>query len=107
MFLGFVTGQSHHSFQIFALKFNFTIIFIRRATNNIFCIIYLHFRRLMVIRSCESKCLFSGSRGEVCVIEPLLVHRMKSDHPAKDVILLAMCSLSKVSQCQFGSVNCG
>ena len=51
----------------------------------------------MGVRSCESKCLFSGSRGEVCVIEPLHVHHMPDDNPLKDVVILAMCSLSKVS----------
>ena len=62
-------------------------------------IIYFSFRRLLGVRSCESKCLFSGSRGEVCVIEPLHVYHTADDHPIKDVIILAMCSLSKVSRC--------
>ncbi|KAK2188197.1 hypothetical protein NP493_140g01014 [Ridgeia piscesae] len=56
----------------------------------------LEFKRLMGVRSCESKCLFSGSRGEVCVIEPLHVYHMPDDNPLKDVVILAMCSLSKV-----------
>ncbi|KAL4217419.1 Vacuolar protein sorting-associated protein 8 [Mactra antiquata] len=56
----------------------------------------LEFKRLIGMRTCESKCLFSGSRGEVCVIEPLLMSAANQDHPMQDVSILAMASLSKV-----------
>uniref|UniRef100_A0A3B4VJT2 VPS8 subunit of CORVET complex n=1 Tax=Seriola dumerili TaxID=41447 RepID=A0A3B4VJT2_SERDU len=40
----------------------------------------LAFRRVMGMRSCDSRCLFSGSKGEVCCIEPLHSgHWTKSD----------------------------
>ncbi|XP_068082015.1 vacuolar protein sorting-associated protein 8 homolog isoform X2 [Anabrus simplex] len=55
----------------------------------------LNFRRTMGIRGCDSKCLFSGSRGEVCCIEPLLLHPLAS-HPLHGVVLVAMATLSKV-----------
>ncbi len=53
-------------------------------------------RRLIGVRTCDSRCLFSGSRGEVCTIEPLHMNHTIQDHPMKDVIILAMGSLSKV-----------
>ncbi|KAK6181620.1 hypothetical protein SNE40_009442 [Patella caerulea] len=56
----------------------------------------LEFKRLIGVRTCESKCLFSGSRGEVCVIEPLHMNYTIKDHPMQDVTILAMASLSKV-----------
>ncbi|XP_014767622.1 vacuolar protein sorting-associated protein 8 homolog isoform X2 [Octopus bimaculoides] len=56
----------------------------------------LEFKRLIGVRTCESKCLFSGSRGEVCVIEPLHMNYTIQDHPMHDVMILAMASLSKV-----------
>jgi hypothetical protein len=34
----------------------------------------LEFKRTMAIRSYDAKCIFSGSRGEVCCIEPLRFH---------------------------------
>ncbi|KAL8564238.1 hypothetical protein ACOMHN_050849 [Nucella lapillus] len=56
----------------------------------------LEFKRLIGVRSCESQCLFSGSRGEVCAIEPLHMNYTIKDHPMQDVMVLAMASLSKV-----------
>ncbi|XP_033606542.1 vacuolar protein sorting-associated protein 8 homolog isoform X2 [Cryptotermes secundus] len=55
----------------------------------------LNFRRTMGIRGCDSKCLFSGSRGEVCCLEPLLLHQLNV-HPLHGVVLVAMATLSKV-----------
>ena len=57
----------------------------------------LEFKRLIGVRTCESRCLFSGSRGEVCAIQPLHISHAIQDHPMKDVIILAMASLSKVT----------
>ena len=56
----------------------------------------LEFKRLIGVRTCDSQCLFSGSRGEVCAIEPLCIQRSMQEHQLKDIILLAMASLSKV-----------
>ncbi|XP_063227477.1 vacuolar protein sorting-associated protein 8 homolog [Bacillus rossius redtenbacheri] len=55
----------------------------------------LSFRRTMGVRGCDSKCLFSGSRGEVCCIEPLLLQPL-INHPLRSVVLVAMATLSKV-----------
>ncbi|GFR94592.1 vacuolar protein sorting-associated protein 8-like protein, partial [Elysia marginata] len=52
--------------------------------------------RLIGVRTCESQCLFSGSRGEVCTIEPLHMNYTIKDHPMQDVLVLAMASFSKV-----------
>lgn len=55
----------------------------------------LNFKRTLGVRSCDSKCLFSGSRGEVVTIEPLLLHQLSS-HPLHGAVLIAMATLSKV-----------
>ncbi|XP_017885655.1 vacuolar protein sorting-associated protein 8 homolog isoform X2 [Ceratina calcarata] len=55
----------------------------------------LNFTRVMGVRGCESRCLFSGSRGEVCTLEPLLLNYLPS-HPLKTYTLVAMATLSKV-----------
>ncbi|XP_045555494.1 vacuolar protein sorting-associated protein 8 homolog isoform X10 [Salmo salar] len=56
----------------------------------------LAFRRLMGMRTCESRCLFSGSKGEVCNVEPLLTAPDLKDHPITPYSLLAMASLTKI-----------
>lgn len=48
------------------------------------------------MRSCDSRCLFSGSKGEVCSIEPLHAPQDFRDHPITHYSLLAMASLTKV-----------
>ncbi|CAG2058868.1 unnamed protein product, partial [Timema podura] len=55
----------------------------------------LNFRRMLGVRGCDSKCLFSGSRGEVCCIEPLLLHQLNT-HSLRGVVLVAMATLSKI-----------
>uniref|UniRef100_A0A3P9HX44 VPS8 subunit of CORVET complex n=1 Tax=Oryzias latipes TaxID=8090 RepID=A0A3P9HX44_ORYLA len=51
--------------------------------------------RLMGMRSCDSRCLFSGSKGEVCCIEPLRSPPDYREHPITQYSLLAMASLTK------------
>lgn len=48
------------------------------------------------MRTCESRCLFSGSKGEVCCVEPLHAGPELKDHPITQYSLLAMASLTKV-----------
>ncbi|XP_012165975.1 vacuolar protein sorting-associated protein 8 homolog [Bombus terrestris] len=55
----------------------------------------LNFTRVMGVRGCDSRCLFSGSRGEVCTLEPLLLNHLPS-HALKNYTLVAMATLSKV-----------
>ncbi|KTF73814.1 hypothetical protein cypCar_00025298, partial [Cyprinus carpio] len=55
----------------------------------------LSFRRVMGMRTCESRCLFSGSKGEVCCVEPLHAGLELKDHPISQYSLLAMASLTK------------
>ncbi|XP_052128558.1 vacuolar protein sorting-associated protein 8 homolog [Frankliniella occidentalis] len=55
----------------------------------------LTFKRTMGVRGCSSKCLFSGSRGEVCTIEPLLLDSVPG-HPLHGTVLVAMATLSKI-----------
>ncbi|XP_033214134.1 vacuolar protein sorting-associated protein 8 homolog [Belonocnema kinseyi] len=55
----------------------------------------LNFTRVMGVRSCDSKLLFSGARGEVCTFEPLLLNELPI-HPLKNYTLVAMATLSKV-----------
>ncbi|KAG8432642.1 hypothetical protein GDO86_017043 [Hymenochirus boettgeri] len=56
----------------------------------------LTFKRVMGVRTCESRCLFSGSKGEVCCIEPLHTKTELRDHPITHYSLLAMASLTKI-----------
>ncbi|XP_053326950.1 vacuolar protein sorting-associated protein 8 homolog isoform X2 [Spea bombifrons] len=56
----------------------------------------LTFKRVMGVRTCESRCLFSGSKGEVCCIEPLHTKAEIRDHPINQYSLLAMASLTKI-----------
>nr|XP_046257105.1 vacuolar protein sorting-associated protein 8 homolog isoform X3 [Scatophagus argus] len=56
----------------------------------------LAFRRVMGMRSCDSRCLFSGSKGEVCYVEPLHAPPDFRDHPITHYCLLAMASLTKI-----------
>lgn len=49
----------------------------------------------MGVRGCDSRCLFSGSKGEVCTLEPLLLNHLPS-HPLKNYTLVAMATLTKV-----------
>ncbi|XP_078010813.1 vacuolar protein sorting-associated protein 8 homolog isoform X7 [Phascolarctos cinereus] len=56
----------------------------------------LTFKRVMGVRTCESRCLFSGSKGEVCCIEPLHSKAELKDHPITQFSLLAMASLTKI-----------
>ena len=56
----------------------------------------LNFKRTLGLRGVDSKCIFSGSKGEVCCIEPLLLHHLNS-HPLRDSVLLAMATLTKVN----------
>ncbi|KAE9545141.1 hypothetical protein AGLY_000684 [Aphis glycines] len=55
----------------------------------------LNFKRNFGIRSVESKCLFSGGRGRVCCIEPLLFNQL-ANHPMNGYVIIAMATLSKV-----------
>uniref|UniRef100_A0A6B2EJN7 Putative vacuolar assembly/sorting protein vps8 n=1 Tax=Phlebotomus kandelakii TaxID=1109342 RepID=A0A6B2EJN7_9DIPT len=53
----------------------------------------LNFTRRLGIRGCDSRCLFSGARGEVCSIEPLVVNEI--DHPLRAFTIVALATLSK------------
>lgn len=53
----------------------------------------LSFTRRLGVRGYDSRCIFSGSRGEVCVVEPLCFHDF--DHPLKAYSIAAMGTLSK------------
>lgn len=44
----------------------------------------------------SARCIFSGSRGEVCSMEPLLVSQFYPGHPLADYSILAMATISKV-----------
>ncbi|XP_076368429.1 vacuolar protein sorting 8 isoform X2 [Tachypleus tridentatus] len=56
----------------------------------------LNFRRVMGNRTCESRCIFSGSRGEVCALEPLRMTVNFKHHFGQDVCLLALATVTKV-----------
>ncbi|XP_011209009.2 vacuolar protein sorting-associated protein 8 homolog [Bactrocera dorsalis] len=52
----------------------------------------LSFTRKLGIRGCSSRCLFSGARGEVCTMEPLLID---SSHDLDQYCIIALATLSK------------
>ncbi|KAJ7388710.1 Vacuolar protein sorting-associated protein 8 [Desmophyllum pertusum] len=56
----------------------------------------LSFKRLIGMRTYESTCLFSGSRGEVCTMAPLHMHEGMKEHPLYEQSLLALATLTKV-----------
>lgn len=53
----------------------------------------LSFTRRLGVRGCDSRCLFSGCRGEVCAMEPLVLN--DELHPLKNYNLIALATLSK------------
>lgn len=53
----------------------------------------LSFTRRLGVRGCDSRCLFSGARGEVCVLEPLVLN--DEMHPLRNYNLVALATLSK------------
>ncbi|XP_066963121.1 vacuolar protein sorting-associated protein 8 homolog [Macrobrachium rosenbergii] len=55
----------------------------------------LSIKRTMGLNSNESRCIFSGSRGEVCTVEPLLMSQFRAN-PGTETIILAMATISKV-----------
>ena len=48
----------------------------------------------MGIRGCDSRCIFSGSRGEVCTFEPLM--QAGFENPLSKFVIVALATLSKV-----------
>lgn len=69
---------------------------VNNSTGSVF---ELNFKRNFGIRSVESKCLFSGGRGRVCCIEPLLFNQL-ANHPMNGYVIIAMATLSKVNLLQ-------
>lgn len=55
----------------------------------------LNFKRTMGIRGCDSRCIFSGSRGEVCTFEPLLLAGYP-ENPLSGYVIVALATLTKV-----------
>ncbi|KAF5279066.1 hypothetical protein FQA39_LY05744 [Lamprigera yunnana] len=58
------------------------------------CVFSLTFSRRLGVRTWDTKCLFSGARGEVCVFEPLVQEH--DLHLLGQNVLVAMATLSKV-----------
>ncbi|VEN47939.1 unnamed protein product, partial [Callosobruchus maculatus] len=58
------------------------------------CVFSMTFNRRLGRRSWDSKCLFSGARGEVCVFEPLI--KGQEVEFLNRQVLVAMATLSKV-----------
>ncbi|KAG8190625.1 hypothetical protein JTE90_017889 [Oedothorax gibbosus] len=56
----------------------------------------LNFKRVMGTRTWETRCIFSGSRGEVCAIEPLRMTPHFRNHPSQEVCLVALGTVTKV-----------
>ena len=59
-------------------------------------VFHLQFRRVMGVRTAESDCLFSGSRGEVCCVLPLLFGEKGAGKALAEMRIVAMASLTKV-----------
>ncbi|KAG1714892.1 Vacuolar protein sorting-associated protein 8 [Nymphon striatum] len=76
------------------------IYFIDEHTRAIFSdsggsVFELNFKKSIGGRSCESQCIFSGSRGEVCTLQPLIPNP-HHNHPLKPYDLLALATMSKI-----------
>ncbi|KAH8342369.1 hypothetical protein KR059_003666 [Drosophila kikkawai] len=54
----------------------------------------LSFTRKLGIRGCSSRCLFSGARGEVCAVEPLIMDA-NGRHELDQYCIVALATLSK------------
>ncbi|SPP85165.1 vacuolar protein sorting-associated protein 8 homolog [Drosophila guanche] len=54
----------------------------------------LSFTRKLGIRGCSSRCLFSGARGEVCAVEPLIMDS-QGRHELDQYCIVALATLSK------------
>lgn len=54
----------------------------------------LSFTRKLGIRGCTSRCLFSGARGEVCAVEPLIMD-VQGRHELDQYCIVALATLSK------------
>lgn len=52
-------------------------------------------KRVFGVKSWDSRCIFSGSRGEVVAVEPLLLDKLPT-HPLAGSLLVAVATLSKV-----------
>ncbi|XP_067930193.1 vacuolar protein sorting-associated protein 8 homolog [Watersipora subatra] len=56
----------------------------------------LEFTRTVTGRGCVSRCLFSGSRGEVCAIEPLHIPKQAKNSHNAHTMLVAMVTFTKL-----------
>ena len=56
------------------------------------------FSRSVKGRGCTSRCIFSGSRGEVCAIEPLHIPKEAKNPVNSQTMLVAMVTFTKVSK---------
>ena len=56
----------------------------------------LSFKRTLGIRGYDSRCIFSGSRGEVCTLEPLSIVSQYPNHRLSDRSIVALATISKV-----------
>ena len=56
----------------------------------------LAFKRTLGIRGYDSRCIFSGSRGEVCTLEPLSIISQYPNHRLSDRSIVALATISKV-----------
>lgn len=51
----------------------------------------------MTGRGCVSRCIFSGSRGEVCAVEPLHTPEFAKNNVNTATMLVALVTFTKVS----------
>ena len=56
----------------------------------------VNFTRTMGVRGFNSRCIFSGSRGEVCAMEPLMFSRHHPSHRLMNRNIIALATISKV-----------
>lgn len=56
----------------------------------------ISFKRTLGIRGYSSRCIFSGSRGEVCTFEPLSLTSQFPNHSLSEKTIIALATISKV-----------
>lgn len=88
--------QDAHAPQTAVLHLRFTFLNnLALCGDSSGCVFSLSFHRRLGVRTWDSKCLFSGARGEVCVFEPLV--QGHDIHFLSNNVLVAMATLSKVN----------
>ena len=88
-----MTGSSNTYIENMIYSFFCSLALICDSGGSVF---ELAFKRTLGIRGYDSRCIFSGSRGEVCTLEPLSIISQYPNHRLSDRSIVALATISKV-----------